>query len=424
MMSFAEWRKWLGNLPATSKWFAILVLIRPLIDNFYFLKDISPLLSPLYVAGVLTPVFIVFSFLSRSFRPKYRSPIADLVFGTWGVLVVVNSLIVLLSDYSLSTLGEVIKYTTPVLLFFYARHIISSKEDLTGFLQAFLIGCILPAAILIYEQIFGAISPEQLTEKRGGGERTHGAYADVMSYAIYIIGSFLVSTYLFLKDMKGKRRRRMPLWLLLVIALDVLALVSIKQVSTFAVFATLMTLFLFHLLQNKRSLILLALALPLVLIIGKYIYDKNVKVLVAKEVAVIDGEADVDRSFNGRMHRWERYFELWGEMPGYTSFVGVPSSGFKEVPLMISGGMHSDFVRLLFFTGFLGLTMYLFFLFIVFLKSNGLRSYDRYLAWGALGALLLHSVSTTPLMYASYNYLFVIVFSYVLLPQRIKNAKA
>lgn len=425
MMSFKAWLKWYRAQSWYFKWFILLVVFRPVIDNFYYLKEISPLLSPLYIIGVLTPLLIVLSFISRSFKPKYRAPIADLVFGLWSTLILINCLIVVINDYSMDLLGDIIKYSTPVLLFYYARHVVQSRDDLMGLLQAFLLGCFFPAIILVYEQVFGAIAPEQLSANRGSGERVQGAYADIMNYAIYIVGSFLISTYLVLRQIKLRRfNRKAMLWLGIIVLLDLVALVSIKQVSTFIVFAALVGLFMFFLVQSRQSFGILILALPLALILGKTIYDRNMKDLVAKEVKVIEGDADVNRSFNGRMDRWKRYFDLWGEMPGHTFLVGVPSSGAKEVRAMIGGGMHSDFVRILFFTGFGGLLTYLFFLLILFIKSRSLNSYDRYLVFGTLLALLLHSVSTTPFLYAPYTYLLMIVFSYTLLPVRVINGRA
>ncbi len=134
MMSFTEWRLWYKSQHITAKWFILLLVFRPLLDNFYFLKEISPLLSPLYWIGVLTPVFIIWSFLSRSFKPKYKAPIGDLLFGTFGLVIIVNSLLLLFNNYSMKILGDIIKYITPVFLFFYVRHIITTKKDFEGLL--------------------------------------------------------------------------------------------------------------------------------------------------------------------------------------------------------------------------------------------------------------------------------------------------
>lgn len=425
MMPFSEFRLWYKGLPWVFKWFVWLVILRPIIDNFYFLKEISPLLSPLYLVGVLTPVMLFFSFISPSFRAKYRSPIGDLLFGLWGVLVFINSFAVFLNDASLNLFGAVIKMTTPVMLFFYLRHMISSRKDLMGVLQAFLIGCIFPAVIFMYEQLFGAISPDYLSEGRGGGARIQGAYADIMSYAIYIVGSFLVVSYFFIRKLElGTATLRDFLFLGAVVLIDVVGLMAIKQVSTYSVMGVLIALLLMFLFTNRKTTVLVLLTIPLIGFVAVKIYDSSLGQMVDKEIRVLEGESDVNRSFNGRMTRWNKYFELWDEMPGYSVYFGAPTSGFKETPIMIGGGMHSDYVRNLFLTGVVGLILYNLFLLFLFFKSIALNKYDKYLALACLLALSMHSISTTPLLYVSYFYLLLTVFSFVLLPLNKINEQA
>lgn len=67
-MKFNQWKIWLKSKPWILKWFILLVLIRPIIDNLYFLKDISPFLSPLYIAGVLTPLMVIYV-LAKTKKP-------------------------------------------------------------------------------------------------------------------------------------------------------------------------------------------------------------------------------------------------------------------------------------------------------------------------------------------------------------------
>ena len=83
-MTFKDWKYWISALPWHLKWFAVLVLIRPIIDNFYYLKNISPLLSPLYLVGILTPILCISSIIS--YRKKDVS-VFDILFGIWTVLI-------------------------------------------------------------------------------------------------------------------------------------------------------------------------------------------------------------------------------------------------------------------------------------------------------------------------------------------------
>ncbi len=127
-----------------------------------------------------------------------------------------------------------------------------------------MIGCVFPASIFIYEKFFGPIAPEYLTEGRGGGERIQGAYADVMNYAIYIVTSFLIASYFFLKKMnKGLLAQKDFVFLGFVLVMNILGLVAIKQVSTFIVMGVLILFFLSYLSQNKSTIGLVIILLPL-----------------------------------------------------------------------------------------------------------------------------------------------------------------
>ena len=68
-MSFKQWWAWYKGSPLFKKWFILLILLRPLIDNFYELKETSALASPLYIVGILTPILILLSTIAVGF-PK------------------------------------------------------------------------------------------------------------------------------------------------------------------------------------------------------------------------------------------------------------------------------------------------------------------------------------------------------------------
>ena len=130
------------------------------------------------------------------------------------------------------------------------------------------------------------------------------------------------------------------------------------------------------------------------------------------------GEKDVEFAFNGRVQRWERYFDIWNKMPGFARFFGTSFSGFKEVPTMIGGGMHNDYIRITFPSGIFGVALYVLFIFSVFLQQNRFRPPERYLILSACATTLLYSMSTLPSLYlALMNYTFPI-FAFAMLSKR------
>ncbi|MFM7727822.1 MAG: hypothetical protein ACKO7B_14050, partial [Flavobacteriales bacterium] len=106
------------------------------------------------------------------------------------------------------------------------------------------------------------------------------------------------------------------------------------------------------------------------------------------------------------------------EMSPVAQFLGVTFSDFKEAPIMIGGGMHSDYVRMLFLSGIIGAAVYILFLLTLPLNWSKLRKPERFLFFTTYSALMLYSVSTLPLLYLPFlNYVFpVLVF--VLLPSK------
>jgi O-antigen ligase len=324
--------------------------------------------------------------------------------------------------FSLEVIGEALKYITPFLLFFYLRHFIQSRNDLLGILQAFLYSFIIPFGVMIYENIFSPVAVEYVSEGRGGGSRIRGGYADVMSYAIFIVGFFLISAYYYLLGIYDAKTKKVPISKILwVIALCVLGLVSIKQVSTWAVFVGLFVLFLLSSATNRKGIILFLLITLLVLpFFAADIYDSQIQPLIEKEFAVINGEKDVEYALNGRVGRWEYYLSIWKSTPLVSRLFGVALSGIDETPIMVGGGIHNDFIRIMFLSGLIGVMLYLVFLIMMFRARRHSRTPERFLIVGAVLCLLLHSMSALPTLYASYIYLLTTVFAFASLPYAAK----
>lgn len=423
-MTYKNWKIWLKRLPFSMKWFVILILVRPIVDAFYFLKDISPFISPLYIVGILTPLLIIISFLSRDFPRRYKSLIADFSFGAWSVIVIFNLLILLSTYFDFDTITDVLKYSTPLFLFYYVRHFVGSKVHLIGLLQSFYYSAFIPSALLIYEITIEPINPEYLSESRGGGARIQGAYADIMNYAIYITGALIVRCYFFLRSVRAKKVTRAKIInLSVVIIICFVGLIGIKQTSSWVVATFLISLFLMFNLNNKKGVIAVMFILPIAILIGLSTFESKIEPLITKEYSVIEGDARLESSFNGRMSRWIKYFEIWSDMPISSNLMGTSLSGHEKVPNMLGGGMHSDFVRVIFLTGIIGFSLYLMFFMFIGNRVKKVSFPDKFLIWGAIGSVLLYSISTTPLLYAPLIYCLFPVFAYASLPKLILNKK-
>lgn len=419
-MTFAAWKAYWKKMDWTKKWFAIFVLLRPLVDNFHYIKDYTSFLSPLYIVGVLTPVLIIMSLQSGKLMKVIRNQ-ADDYMRVWGIAIFLNCMFLLLHHFSIDNFGDTIKYITPVLLFVYLRHFIQSKEDVHFILQTFLYSSIFPLGMMLYETAFGPINATQLSEGRGGGSRIRGEYGDSMSYAVYFIGAFLCYGYFFLvKIFNPKTDSKVSaLRLLLVFGLCLFGVINIRHVATWSVFITLVMLLMYFNAKNAKGFaVVMFLGLIILPFFARSIYEYQIRPLIEKEFSVLTGEKDIEYSFNGRMSRWEKYFAIWEDMPAYSHYFGVSFSGYKESVPMMGGGMHNDYVRLLFLSGIFGLILYLLFLLTIFFRRNNFKPPERFLIIGSWAVIVLYSVSTLPTLYlALMNFIFP-VFCFALLPRK------
>lgn len=425
-MTFKNWYAWLKQLQWSRKWFVILVLIRPIIDLFHGLKGVSPFLSPLYIVGVATPFLIIASSLSGKLKEK-KSLEPDKLFFGFGILVFLNSALMLPLYFSLDVMGEVIKYISPIMLFFYLRRFINSYKDFEGILQTFLISCTVPYLMIFYEFFFNPIAFEYLAEGRGGAMRLQGGYADIMSYAIYILCGFISASYFFIK---AAATEKPYIKTGIVFMAAILGLVAIKQVSSWGVFLCSLIIFSYFFSKKKQGFIFVILiATVIATVFAPEIYNTQINPLIEKEIAVAAGEKDVNYAFNGRMTRWNNYFSIWDEMPLYSKIFGVSTSGFDEVPVMTGLGMHSDYIRILFMTGVMGIIIYLLFFLSLMFKYPKLQTKDRYLLLASVVVVLLYSISTLPTLYMPMMYLILSTYAYYSLPlqyiyPKVLNEKA
>ncbi len=317
--------------------------------------------------------------------------------------------------------GEFLKTVTPLFLFLYLRQIIRNKRDFQGIMQTFLYSCSFPLAMLLYELIFGPIyGGDMLTEQRGGGVRYSGAYADMMGYAVYIFGGLLIGGYLYIAGRKTRKNIIISSKLMFGIALvGFVGAYAIKHVATWGVILALVGLFVLFTLTSRRSIVFGLIIIMVGLFAAPLVYEKSIAPLISKEIAVVEGEKSVDRSFNGRMSRWKIYFAEWEKMPLYANVFGASLSGEEIALPMSSGLMHSDYVRNLFMTGIVGLIFYLLFLFSIMYRQKILAKPEKFLLLGTVGGIMLYSVTTNPQLYPSLCYLTLPVFAYVCLPNKV-----
>lgn len=415
-MSFKAWKIWLKSKPWMLKWFIILVLLRPIIDNFYFLKNISPFLSPLYIVGVLTPLLSIYVLLKT---PKPVSTKLDRYMKIWSFFILFGTFFVILYDpLSKDSFEYLLKLTLPVYVYFFARRFIQNKQDLDGILTTFLYSGIFVAALLLYEVV---INPIRIEESRGM-DRIQGSFGDVVSYGIFLTFSFLIATYFYFSRQETQSYRKRLRTLLIVGSLAILALINIHHIASYTIFAMLLLLFLvFNFQKNKAAAIGISLMLFMLFIFfGQPILEEKITPLFETDVAVFEGEQDQERLLHGRVGRWEHMAEVFTNESIFAQFFGYPTT-LKYAYHFVGVGSHSDYVRILFLSGYIGLYFYLLILFYFFQRARKTMLSIRFLSYGLLGIIGLYSISIVPTYYPPFVYIMMSVFAYIALPKQMQQ---
>ena len=414
-MKFNDWKIWLKSKPWILKWFIILVLLRPIIDNLYFLKNISPFLSPLYIVGVLTPILVI---IALAKQPKPQQTKLDKYFKIWSLFLLIGIFFVILHDpLSMISFEFLLKLSIPIYIFFFARLFIKSKQDLDGILTTFLYSAAFVATILIYEVV---VNPIRLVESRGF-DRIQGSFGDVVSYGIYLAFSFLIITYFYFSRKGEIPKIKRVRAVLIVGGLCILTLLNIHHVASYTIFIGVLLLFLVFNFQTNRgaAFVLSFLFFLIFYLFGQPIIEEKITPLLETDISVYEGDKGSEKLLHGRVGRWTMMLETFTNESIFAQFFGYPTT-LKYAYHYVGVGSHNDYVRILFLSGYFGLFYYIILLLVFFKRAKKLILPTKYLAMGTLGILALFSISIVPTYYPPFMYVVMSIFAYVALPQQLR----
>lgn len=413
-MKFKEWKEWYKALPKSMRWFVWLVLLRPLVDNFYYLKEVSPFISPLYIVGVLTPLLI---FISIRNSRKPPQSIVDGNFRIYGGFIIVGVLVMSMSGIAdLQFWMVTLKITAILYLFFFLRHFIRNRKDMDGILQTFLYSSIWVVFMFLYE-IYA--HPINLTYTRGI-ERFQGDYADVFNYAIYVSICTLINYYFLLNSDSSLSRSTRIRNVVINIVLGSAMLLKMSHIATDVVFLALNILY-FLIAFKKNAVGALIFASVLILIVysyGQEKIDEKIQPLIQKDIDVASGEGEETSYLHGRVGRWERIMDFFNNSSLLSQLFGLPFTGELYYPF-ITGGTHNDYLRILMLVGYVGLTSYLILLINLFRRIIKEHLSTLYIGMGALGILVLYSISVVPTIYPGFLYTLLAIFAYFSIPESV-----
>ncbi len=413
-MKFSEWRAWYRTLPVVFKIFIWLILLRPFIDGLYFLKEFNVLLSAPYLVGMGT--FVLGIYTIYRYRKIYFSPV-DQLFQLY-FLICTLSVLILLARFGpqLNTLKIIFKSLTPLIIFFIARRMVRNLRDVEGILQTFLYSACPVFLIMIYEVGFEPI--KDVTTR--GVERIEGIYADVLNYSIYLNLSMLVACYFLLKHQGSSGAVRYRNLLILLTLVSIMGLSQMNHVASLIVFLSLCILFVFFLTRAGilQSLLFVLIIFFIVQFFVSDTMEANLQELIRTDLEVYAGEREQAQALHGRWGRWEYMWENFSAEPWLAQLLGMPYT-MERITGQITAGVHNDFLRILFLTGFIGLILYFFFLLTLFAQLKKLDAIRQFLLLGAMSMVLLYSITTLPTFYFHLMNIISVIYAMACLPEHV-----
>ena len=391
--TYKRYKLWFKTRPDSLKCILVVVLVFPLFAGLWDMKQLG--VSPLQVLGMA--VFCLASITALTRRAR-GNPL-NFFFYFFFSLLLLNVMLVLAYEGTFHQFGHTVRTILPFVLILFFRKVITSRYDLEGFLLTFLLASIFPVITLYYEILFSPIREVYNTASRGGGLRLSGFYSDLFGYMSHLICGFICYGYFYIKQPKNYKSIIFgPLGFTLVTAIFFIGVFNLRHQSSWAVSIILVFMFLYFVRKRinfTQQAFLLACFLGVVI----YFYMNIFEVLYAKDIRVFSGDARESAALNGRVWIWQRYFAYW---EGFSLFSVLFGSGFEFHPvvkIMISGGMHNDFIRLLFTTGVVGILAYIFYLMSICFSSIFIASPElRYVTLSTLVVVMMYGISALPLL--------------------------
>lgn len=389
-MLFAERvRKYLGDIGWPVIVWLLLLLLRPLIDATWFLKETDVGVSPLQLLGAGLPAFFVWSIWKR--RHALSSVLLDWwEIISWGVLLLVAATAVVVISPGQETMGLALKLVLPPLaIFFGVLYLREARARASAAIVLALAG-VVPLLFLSYELIAGPMA----TSLRNEVQRYIGPYAQVSVYGLHLSLMLMGVGYLAIIY----RSRWSYISLFLLVALLAFSAAFLVHVSTWAVWLGLMGLIvLLFLLRGawKPAVMLVGIAALFTIFGFTLRTEQPFQPVLMTDVQVLTNDAPPEWFANSRGLIWSNYLSDYLRLPLHAQIFGSSLSGRNDLGAM-GFGAHNDFLRILMATGAAGLLLYLFWLARTtraVLRSGG---ESRYLGLAALIILLGYSVALTP----------------------------
>ena len=339
----------------------------------------------------------------------------DNIFNIMAVLIVLSALMTFPGSSSiLSFFNLFLKLTYIVYIYYFLRVFIQTRTDFIGVLTTMLYASIFPLFNLLYEVFVSPVSANT--------DRMQGLFADVINYASYLIFSMIIIVYFYFQRRKLSTIMKInPTYIIIYFGIVLMGMWQIKHMASIAVFLMVLGLFLIHDMRKRTMQIILYSILIIVtfIVYGDAFLEEVINPRMMREVEVVKGERKTSQAFHGRMSRWEGVWSRYKSASLFGKVFGYPYEFDRKVNAMVGFNVHNDYLRMLFFTGIIGLLVYLFYIYKLVSRIKYLNKSDKFVSVALLASLFLYSITTIPTIYVGFMNVYVSLFAYLALPQRV-----
>lgn len=398
-----------------ARWFLWLLLLRPVLDTFYELKNVSAFASPLYWVGVGTPIMVAISIL-KGYKID-RDKLAGSVFVNIMIaMIVLNIAAVLMSaGVTMSSLEIVLKVSLFPFIYYYVSVYYRQSKYYDVAISAQALSSIFVYGMIIYEQVFGSITARYTT---GGIEAASGLFADSVSYGMYLNISLVSWLYLYRRNIGVSKY-----FIVGVVAITVVGIISIGHLASLACFVLIIIFYFKSMVKQKPlvSMLIMSMLVVIVYLMFAEEFDKQYQPKIEREMEVFSGDRDAAQGFHGRMTRWVDFRDRWQDVSLFGRILGVSldfdARIWHSAWLLITP--HNDYMRIGFLTGIVGLLSYIAWLFRIYMSSRKLEDEYKFISIATISMFVLYSFTTLPTLYPQSVYYGLLVFVFTSSRERV-----
>ena len=320
-------------------------MIRPLVDTTWA----QPVLFDLKLTELLSTAVPIVIFMRMIVDDGSRRPFSEMplkwIWLVWSIDVCLFSSSIMFSQGLMDGLAVLMRHLNGLAGFYMVQAYCRDKQDFRRFVWALVIAGLFPIATGMAEGLTGA--HWRVTEGEGGVIRNIGLYHDAITIRYYALQTIMGLLLLIATAEKKSTVINSAAFIY-----GLAAAFVIKGAFSKSGFLTLGAWLLLWPLFRKNIKALIALAGSVVVIAlyySKELMDSAGFVFV-KEIAAVQGQVGVDRTFAGRWYIWKDMIQEWQSLDRIAQMFGAGH---------VATGAHNDYLQILFHGGIVGITIYI-----------------------------------------------------------------